>query len=78
MGFSYVLLGQAEGQFQAAAVAAPGGDFRPYVFAAYGAAILLLFLFSIYTVSQLWATERKVRELGERIERAPGEVSPRR
>jgi len=44
-------------------------DFRWQVFAAYGAAILLLFLFSLWSAAQVRAAERKLDRLLERIDR---------
>jgi hypothetical protein len=50
--------------------AAPDGarpDFRAYVFAAYGTVIVLLLLFSLWSVGQVAAAERKVDRLERRL-----------
>jgi len=44
-------------------------DFRVYVWWAYGAVLVLLFLFSFWSVKQLQAAERKLDDLRERAER---------
>jgi len=54
---------------------ADGGvrDFRGYVWAAYGSVIVLLFLFSLWSVAQLRGAERKLERLQERLDRSKGE-----
>ena len=42
-------------------------DFRVYVFVAYGAVCLLLFLFSLRTISQSKRLEKRVDDLEERF-----------
>ncbi len=49
-------------------VATQETDFRIYVFVAYGAVILLLLLFSIWSVAQTRAAERKLDQLKERLD----------
>ena len=49
---------------------APASDFREYVFAAYGAVLLLLFLFTLWSNLELRSVERK---LGRLLEREGGE-----
>ena len=53
---------------------APGGvrDFRWYVWAAYGSVIVLLFLFSLWSVAQLRGAERKLERLQELLDRSKG------
>jgi hypothetical protein len=53
-----------------AVVAQPPADFRPHVFAAYGAVLLLLFLFTLWSNLELRSVERK---LGRLLEREGGE-----
>jgi hypothetical protein len=43
------------------------GDFRGYVFAAYGAVLLLLFLFSAWTAVQTASAARKLAALERRL-----------
>ncbi len=45
-------------------------DFRVYVFAAYGAVILLLFLFSLWSVLQVRGAERKLEQVERRLQGA--------
>ncbi len=47
--------------------AAAGPDFRVYVFAAYGAVLVLLFLFTLWSVRQVRATGRKLERLEKRL-----------
>jgi hypothetical protein len=46
-----------------APVAGPTPDFKPYIFWAYGLACLLIFLFILWTLSQLRRVEEKVEHL---------------
>ena len=51
--------------------AVPGegaADFRGYLFAAYGAVLVLLFLFTAWTAHQVAAARRKVEGLERRLE----------
>ena len=59
---------------------ADGGvrDFRGYVWAAYGAVIVLLFLFSLWSVAQLRGAERKLERLQESLDRSKGQKAPAR
>ena len=45
---------------------APPADFRPHVFTAYGAVLLLLFLFTLWSNLELRSVERKLGRLLER------------
>jgi hypothetical protein len=45
---------------------APPPDFRPHVFTAYGAVLLLLFLFTLWSNLELRSVERKLSRLLER------------
>lgn len=49
---------------------AGGTDFRVYVFAAYGAVLLLLLLFTLWSVLQVKGAERKLEQLKKRFEAA--------
>ncbi len=71
-GILMALTAQAD---QQPVVAAPGGqgDFRWYVWAAYGAVILLLLLFSLWSTVQLRGAERRLDRIEELLERAKGE-----
>ncbi len=51
-------------------------DFRVYVFAAYGAVCLLLFLFSLRTISQANRLARRVDDLEERFAASAAESQP--
>ena len=51
-------------------------DFRVYVFAAYGAVCLLLFLFSLRTISQSKRLEERVDHLEERFAASAAESPP--
>jgi hypothetical protein len=51
-------------------------DFRPYVFGAYGAVVVLLFLFSFWSSGQLQRVERKLDRLLERSRKLE-ETAPR-
>jgi len=51
-------------------------DFRVYVFAAYGAVCLLLFLFSLRTISQANRLARRVDDLEERFAASTAESQP--
>jgi len=48
-------------------------DFRVYIFAAYGAVLLLLLLFSLWSVVQTRAAERKLGQLVERLDHVEGQ-----
>ena len=43
-------------------------DFKPYIFWAYGAACLLLFLFSLYTVAQNAKLRKRIDYLEARLD----------
>jgi len=62
--------GAGDGQMVMAPVEGHVPDFKPYIFWAYGLACLLLFLFILWTLSQLRRVEGKVdylaRTQGER------------
>ena len=61
--------------------AAPAGDepdFRRYIFMAYGAVLLLLLLFCLWSVVQVSGAERKLDHLRERLEEAPGGIAKER
>jgi hypothetical protein len=52
-------------------------DFRVYVFAAYGAVILLLLLFNLWSAAQVGAAERRLEQVERRLqasEKAPGKT----
>ena len=51
-------------------------DFRVYVFVAYGAVCLLLFLFSLRTISQNKRLEERVDHLEERFAASAAESPP--
>ncbi len=51
-------------------------DFRLYVFVAYGATCLLLFLFSLRTISQANRLARRVDDLEERFAASAAESQP--
>ena len=51
-------------------------DFRVYVFFAYGAVCLLLFLFSLRTISQANRLARRVDDLEERFAASAAESQP--
>ena len=51
-------------------------DFRVYVFFAYGAVCLLLFLFSLRTISQANRLARRVDDLEERFAASTAESQP--
>lgn len=51
-----------------------GADFQPYIFWAYGLACLLIFLFTLWTLSQLKQVGEKLEYLKERVRRAHPEV----
>jgi CcmD family protein len=61
--------------FQGAA-ASNAPDFRVYVFVAYGAVCLLLFLFSLRTISQSKRLEERVDHLEERFAASAAESPP--
>ena len=61
--------------FQGAA-ASNAPDFRVYVFVAYGAVCLLLFLFSLRTISQNKRLEERVDHLEERFAASAAESPP--
>ena len=47
-------------------------DFRQYVWAAYGAVILLLVLFTLWSVIQLRAAERRLDRIEDLVQREKG------
>ena len=51
-------------------------DFRVYVFAAYGTVLLLLFLFTAWSVGQVAAARRKVEQLERRLDIARPDCLP--
>jgi len=51
-------------------------DFRQYVWAAYGAVIVLLILFTLWSVIQLRAAERRLERIEERLAREKGGKPP--
>ena len=54
-------------------VRGPVPDFKPYIFWAYGLACLLIFLFILWTLSQLRRVEEKVEHLARtQAERSTG------
>ena len=60
----------APGTYTAAAAPAGETDFRVYVFAAYGAVLLLLLLFGLWSATQVSRAERKLERLEERVKAA--------
>ncbi len=66
------MLGQASGGGGPAAAPPPGppADFRVYVFASYGAVLLLILLFAVWSVLQTRKAEVKLDRLKERLEHA--------
>ncbi len=48
----------------------PEKDYRVYVFAAYSAVVLLLFIFSLWSVGQTKRAEEKLKHLQDRLDRA--------
>ncbi len=63
------ILQAAPGAYVSAA-GEPENDFRVYVFAAYGAAVVLLFLFTLLSVCQTKRAEARLKHLQERLDRA--------
>jgi hypothetical protein len=61
------LAAQVAPQAQAPVPEGAPPDFRAYVFAAYGAVLVLLLLFSLWSVAQVRAAERKADRLERRL-----------
>ena len=66
----FLLLSQSVAQYSAEQGQLPQPDFQPYIFWAYGLACLLLFVFTLWTLTETRRLGKHLRYLKERFEHA--------